>query len=80
MHNNILFSENGGNLKFSPQGELIAVVNSLDGSLKIVHVKSQAVKLTAGVTLPTNVCWHYRYPLVCVGDDSKLCFWKVSAR
>ncbi|XP_023011543.1 nuclear pore complex protein Nup37 [Leptinotarsa decemlineata] len=80
IHNNLLFTENGGNVKFSPQGELIAAVNSLDRTLKIVHVRSQAGKLTASVTLPTNVCWHYRYPLVCIGDDYKLCFWKVSAK
>ncbi|XP_057651980.1 nucleoporin Nup37 [Diorhabda carinulata] len=76
---NTLFPENGGCIQFSPQGELIAAVNSLDGSLRIFHVKSQAVKLTAGVTLPTNLCWHYRYPLVCIADDFKLCFWKVTA-
>ncbi|KAJ8972533.1 hypothetical protein NQ317_013848 [Molorchus minor] len=80
LHSSILFPENGGNLKFSPQGELVAAVNSLDSSLKIVHVKTQAVKLTATVTLPTNVCWHYRYPIVCIGDDTKLCFWKVSGK
>ncbi|KAJ8964037.1 hypothetical protein NQ314_005177 [Rhamnusium bicolor] len=79
LNNNIIFPENGGSIKFSPHGELIAGVNSLDGSLKIIHVKSQALKLTASVTLPTNVCWHYRSPVVCIGDDTKLCFWKVSA-
>ncbi|CAH1159790.1 unnamed protein product [Phaedon cochleariae] len=77
LHNNIVFTENGGHIKFSPQGELVAAVNSLDSNLKIIHVKSQTVKLTAAVSLPTNVCWHYRFPLVCVGDDFKLCFWKV---
>lgn len=75
----MLFLENGGNVKFSPQGELIAVVNSLDNLLKVLHVKSQAVKLIANLTLPTNVCWHYRYPLICIGDDFNLCFWKISA-
>ncbi|KAJ8932453.1 hypothetical protein NQ318_019387 [Aromia moschata] len=80
VHNNMIFPENGGDIKFSRQGELVAAVNSLDGSLKIVHVKSQAIKLTGSVTLPTNVCWHYRCPIVCVGDDNKLCFWQVSAK
>lgn len=75
----MLFLENGGNLKFSSHGELIAAVNCLDNHLKILHVKGQVVKLTASVTLPTNVCWHYRYPLVCIGDDYNLCFWKVTA-
>ncbi|CAH0560041.1 unnamed protein product [Brassicogethes aeneus] len=75
----VLFPENGGSIKFSPQAELLAATNSLEGTLKVVHVKSQATKLAANLTLPTNVSWHYRYPLVCVGDDRKLCFWKVSA-
>ncbi|XP_028132214.1 nucleoporin Nup37 [Diabrotica virgifera virgifera] len=79
LQNNILFPENGGRIAFSPQAELVAAVNSLDSTLKVFHVRSQAVKLTAGLTLPTNVCWHYRYPLICVGDDFKLCFWKVTA-
>ncbi|KAG5876269.1 hypothetical protein JTB14_013006 [Gonioctena quinquepunctata] len=77
LNNNIIFMENGGHIKFSPQGELIAAVNSLDKVLRVVHVKTQAGKLSANVTLPTNVCWHYRYPLVCIGDDFKLCFWKA---
>lgn len=76
----VIFPENGGHIKFSPQGELVASVNSLDGSMKVLHVKTQAVKLTASVILPTNVCWHYRYPLVCIGDDYNLCFWKVTAK
>lgn len=75
----MLFLENGGNVKFSPYGELIAAVNSLDNLLKVVHVKTQTVKLIASLTLPTNVCWHYRYPLVCIGDDFNLCFWKLTA-
>lgn len=79
MHKCMVFPENGGNVKFSSQGELLAAVNCLGNSLKILHVKSQVVKFTANVTLPTNVCWHYRYPLVCIGDDYTLCFWKVSA-
>ncbi|KAF7284867.1 hypothetical protein GWI33_021508 [Rhynchophorus ferrugineus] len=33
----ILFSENGGFIKFSPQGEHIAAVNSLEGSLKVLR-------------------------------------------
>ncbi|VEN59338.1 unnamed protein product [Callosobruchus maculatus] len=78
QQHNIFFNENGGNIKFSPQGELVAAVNSLDSSMKIIHVKSQTVKLTASVALPTNITWHYRYPLVCLGDDYRLCFWKTA--
>nr|CAH7764685.1 unnamed protein product [Callosobruchus chinensis] len=78
QQHNVFFNENGGNIKFSPQGELVAAVNSLDSSMKIIHVKSQTVKLTASVALPTNVTWHYRYPLVCLGDDYRLCFWKTA--
>ncbi|ENN79592.1 nucleoporin Nup37 [Dendroctonus ponderosae] len=75
----ILFPENGGTMKFSPQGELLAAVNSLDGSLKVLHTTTQCLKLNVSVTLPTNVQWHFHYPLVCIGDDTKLCFWKISA-
>ncbi|CAG9856616.1 unnamed protein product [Phyllotreta striolata] len=74
-----LFSKNGGQIKFSPLGELVAGINNLDQMLKVFHVKSESIKLSASVTLPSNICWHYRYPLVCIGDDSKLCFWKVTA-
>lgn len=76
----ILFPENGGTVKFSPQGELLASVNSLDGSLKVIHTMTQSLKLNATVTLPTNVQWHYHYPIVCVGDDTKLCFFKVNSK
>lgn len=76
----ILFPENGGTIKFSPQGELLAAVNSLDGSLKVVHTLTQTLKLSASLSLPSNVQWHFYYPLVCVGDDSKLCFWKISSK
>ncbi|XP_030763633.1 nucleoporin Nup37 [Sitophilus oryzae] len=73
----ILFSENGGHIKFSPQGELLAAVNSLDGTIKVIHTLTQTVRLTANVSLPSNLEWHYHYPIVCIGDDSKLCFWRV---
>lgn len=76
----ILFSENGGFIKFSPQGEHLAAVNSLEGSLKVLRTLTQNVKLNVTLSLPTNVEWHYRYPLVCIGDDSKLCFWKISSK
>ncbi|KAL1490013.1 hypothetical protein ABEB36_013927 [Hypothenemus hampei] len=73
----LLFPENGGHIKFSPQGELLAAVNSLDGSLKVVHTTTQTLKLNARVFLPTNVQWHYHFSILCVGDDAKLCFWKL---
>ncbi|XP_050301561.1 nucleoporin Nup37 [Anthonomus grandis grandis] len=76
----ILFPENGGTIKFSPQGELVAAVNNLDGSLKVVHTVTQHQKLNVSLSLPSNVQWHYHYPIVCVGDDMKLCFWKVSTK
>lgn len=75
----IVFSENGGHTRFSPQAELIATVNSLDGSLKVVHTTTQTLKLSSNVVLPTNVQWHYHYPIVCVGDDTRLCFWRINS-
>lgn len=77
LHKCMIFPENGGLVNFSSQGEFIASVNCLDNSLKVLHLKSQTVKLSATVTLPTNVSWHYRHPLFCIGDDDNLCFWKV---
>ncbi|XP_060530158.1 nucleoporin Nup37 [Cylas formicarius] len=78
QQSNLVFSENGGQVRFSPHEELYATVNSLEGSLKVFHIKTQTIKLSVSVCLPTNIQWHYHYPLICVGDDSKLCFWKVN--
>ena len=74
----LLHTDNGGDIKFCPLGNLVASVNKLDNSLKIIHINSQEQRLHVGVVCPTNVTWHFRQLLVCVGDDSMLRFWKVS--
>ncbi|CAG9762476.1 unnamed protein product [Ceutorhynchus assimilis] len=76
QNSTIIFPENGGTIQFSPQGELLAAVNSLDGSLKVVQTVTQTLKLSAQVSLPSNVQWHYLHPIVCVADDTKLYFWR----
>lgn len=74
---NLLFTEKGGFLRFSPLGELVAAVNSLEGTFKVVDANSQQPRLLVKVNQPTNVAWHFRYPLVCLGDDTKLYFWRA---
>lgn len=66
-------------MKFNQDGNLIAVVNSLSFNLKVIQHENNQIKLNTQVTLPTNVTWHFRLPLVCVGDDRHLCFWKVES-
>lgn len=77
MHHR-LFAESGGSIKFSQSGELLAAVNQMDSVLKVVHMPTLQQRLSAKVVLPTKITWHYRFPLVCLGDDTKLCFWKVT--
>jgi hypothetical protein len=80
INNNLLFTEAGGYIRFSPFGELIAAVNNLESTLKVVHVHNNQLKLTVPVTLPSNVSWHCRCPIVCVGDYMTLSFWKVTSK
>lgn len=70
----------GGHVKWSPLGEMVASVNILEGLLKVSHTQSHQQLLNTRVSLPTNLAWHYRYPLVCTGDDTKLLFWKVLSK
>lgn len=74
----LVFTEAGGYLKFSPQGDLIAVLNPLEGTLKVYTPKMLELQFSTFINLPTNFSWHYKYPLICVGDDSKFCIWKIN--
>lgn len=80
LTNYLIFTEAGGHIRFSPSGELVAAVNNLDSTLKVVAIQNNQVKLAVPVTLPSNVSWHCRYPIVCVGDYTNLTFWKVAAK
>lgn len=74
-----LFTESGGCIKFSQTGELLAAVNQMNSMFKVIHVPTLQQRLSAKVGLPTRMTWHYRFPVVCLGDDTKLCFWKITA-
>lgn len=65
-------------MQFSPLGDLVATVNSLASCVKVTQLQNGQTKLDAKVMLPTNVTWHFRLPLICVGDDRTLCFWKIN--
>ncbi|RZC40989.1 nucleoporin Nup37 [Asbolus verrucosus] len=80
IKNNLIFTEAGGHIRFSPFGELVAAVNGLDGTLKVMHVQNNQMKLSVPVTLPSNVSWHCRCPIVCIGDYMTLMFWKVISK
>lgn len=71
--------EDGGHIKFNQEGNMVAVINSLSFNLKVTHLQSNQMKLNVPVLLPTNVSWHFRLPVVCVGDDRHLCFWKIDS-
>ncbi|KAL3265887.1 hypothetical protein HHI36_010078 [Cryptolaemus montrouzieri] len=77
-YSSLISTEAGGSLKFSPHGELIAALNPLEGTLKIFKTNSHEQQFSTFINLPTNFCWHYRYPIICAGDDNKFCIWKVN--
>lgn len=70
----------GGFIKYNTTGELIATVNKLEGSIKVLHAKSQQEQLTSMALLPSNISWHYRLPIFCLADDGKVSLWKVSQK
>ncbi|KAB0800098.1 hypothetical protein PPYR_07978 [Photinus pyralis] len=74
----LLHTADGGYLKINATGELVAFVNRLEGYVKVAMVNSQQQRLCASLDLPTSLTWHFRLPLLCVANDNKLCFWKVS--
>lgn len=77
-HAKLLCTESGGYLRFGHVNELIGVVNQLDATLKVLHIPTMQERLNVQVCLPSNLTWHFRFPIVCIGDDGRLCFWKVS--
>lgn len=60
--------------------DLIGLVNRLAGTLKVVRMQNQQLKVCAKVNIPTNISWHFRLPYICLGDDTKLCFWKIISK
>ncbi|KAK9873054.1 hypothetical protein WA026_020788 [Henosepilachna vigintioctopunctata] len=74
----LIFTEAGGYLKFCPQGEFVAALNPLERNLKVVKLNSQEQQFSTFMKLPTNFCWHFKYPIICAGDDNKLCVWKIN--
>ncbi|XP_044254902.1 nucleoporin Nup37 [Tribolium madens] len=78
--NTLVFTEAGGHVRFNAFGDLVAAINNLDSTLKVVDIRTNQVKLAVSVVLPSNVNWHCRYPLVCLGDYMTLTFWKVVSK
>lgn len=76
----ILHSFSGGFIKVNSTGELVASVNRLEGCVKVSLISTQQQRLSMPVLLPTNITWHYKLPIFCVGADQKLCFGKVSPK
>ncbi|KAK5643283.1 hypothetical protein RI129_007128 [Pyrocoelia pectoralis] len=74
----LLHTVDGGYLKINGTGELVAFVNRLEGFVKVALINSQQQRLCASLDLPTSLSWHFRLPLLCVANDNKLCFWKIS--
>ncbi|GJQ77428.1 hypothetical protein Trydic_g20826 [Trypoxylus dichotomus] len=77
IQNNLMYTEGGGEVKFSSGTELIAVLNKLENSLKVIHVQTQQERLNVKLSLPSNITWHLRIPIICGSDGDKLNFWKI---
>ncbi|XP_018324685.1 nucleoporin Nup37 isoform X1 [Agrilus planipennis] len=78
LYTKLLFADSGNSIKFSPFGELVATMSQLEGTLKVTNVQSQHQRLSAQISLASNISWHFRLPFVCVGVDNNLMFWKVT--
>lgn len=73
--------EGGQLLRFSQlSDQYIATVGQADLQLKVTYIKSKHPALTASLQLVGGLTWHFRLPYVCVGNDRKLCFWKVATK
>ncbi|XP_069685180.1 nucleoporin Nup37 [Periplaneta americana] len=73
--------EGGQLLRFSQLSDQhIATVGQPDLQLKITHIKTKHPVLTASLQLIGGLTWHFRLPYVCVGNDRKLCLWKVATK
>lgn len=80
LETNSVHAERGGLVRFNQNGELVATLNLVGGILKVSHVVTKSVLLTANLKLPTGLSWHQRLPIVTVADDVNLCFWKLLAK
>lgn len=78
-HSKMIHVDGGGHMQFSPLGNLVATVNSLASCMKVTQLQNGHTKLNTSVLLPTNATWHFRLPIVCIGDDRTLCFWRIDA-
>lgn len=76
-HSKVIHVDGGGHMQFSPLGNLVATVNCLSSTLKVTQLQNGQTKLDVQAMLPTNCTWHFRLPIVCIGNDRNLCFWKI---
>lgn len=76
-HSKVINTEDGGYMKFNQEGNLVAIMCPLAFNFKVFQLQNSQLKLNVPVLLPTNVTWHFRLPVVCIGDDRDLCFWKI---
>ncbi|KAF5302276.1 hypothetical protein FQA39_LY10315 [Lamprigera yunnana] len=76
-HTKIIHTTNGGSIKINSFGELVASVNRLEGCAKVSLISSQQQRLMMPIKLATSATWHFRLPILCIPDDSKLCFWNI---
>lgn len=80
IESNSLHSEKAGLIRFNSSGELVATLSLVGGVLKVSHVLSKVVLLSANIKLPTGLTWHQRLPIVTIADDTKICCWKLIAK
>nr|CAD7599906.1 unnamed protein product [Timema genevievae] len=68
-------------VKFSPLNHsYIATIGQPKHQLKITHLASPHPILVTNLQLTGGLTWHYRLPYVCVGNDRKLCMWKIATK
>nr|CAD7195511.1 unnamed protein product [Timema douglasi] len=68
-------------VRFSPLNHsYIATIGQPKHQLKITHLASPHPILVTNLQLTGGLTWHYRLPYVCVGNDRKLCMWKISTK
>lgn len=77
---NGIFTEPGGQLKFSSSTDLVALLNRVENVLQVLQIQNKQQRLYTKVNVPTNISWHFQLPYVAVGDDTKVLFWKVSSK
>nr|CAD7263576.1 unnamed protein product [Timema shepardi] len=68
-------------VRFSPLNHsYIATIGQPKHQLKITHLASPHPILVTNLQLTGGLTWHYRLPYVCVGNDRKLCMWKIATK